>query len=106
MPLSSISTEDPIAIPTKGRTPYTAAGPSKDCTGPFQSGGTLAVWGENYDEGFFRRSNQGGFTVTCERPGKGGYRHAVFLSTKNQKPDSVEREIGVKSRVIIPRRQN
>ena len=56
--------------------------------GALQSGGTLAVWGENYDEGFFRRLNQGGFTVNCERPGKGGYRHAVFLSTKNQKPDS------------------
>jgi spermidine synthase len=51
-----------------------------------QSGGTLAVWGENYDEGFFERLRKGGFTVTCERPGKGGYRHAVFLSTK--KPET------------------
>ena len=25
---------------------------------------------------------QGGFSVTCERPGKGGYRHTVFLATK------------------------
>ncbi len=48
-----------------------------------QPGGTLAVWGENYDEGFFGRLSKGGFTVTCERPGKGGYRHVVFLSTKN-----------------------
>lgn len=48
-----------------------------------QSGGILAVWGENYDAGFFRRLSKGGFTVTCERPGKGGYRHAVFLGTKN-----------------------
>jgi spermidine synthase len=47
-----------------------------------RSGGTLAVWGETYDEGYVRRLNQGGFTVTCERPGKGGYRHAVFLATK------------------------
>jgi len=47
-----------------------------------QSGGTLAVWGENYDEGFFRRLRKGGFTVTWVRPGKGGYRHAVFLATK------------------------
>jgi spermidine synthase len=46
-----------------------------------QDGGTLAVWGENYDEGFFKRLSQGGFAVTCERPGKGGYRHAVFLGT-------------------------
>jgi spermidine synthase len=51
-----------------------------------QSNGTLAVWGENYDKGFFRRLSKGGFTVTCERPGKGGYRHAVFLSTK--KPET------------------
>ena len=47
-----------------------------------RSGGTFAVWGENYDEGFSRRLNKGGFKVTCHRPGKGGYRHAVFLSTK------------------------
>lgn len=47
-----------------------------------QAGGTLAVWGENYHEGFFRRLSRGGFKVTCERPGSGGYRHAVFLATK------------------------
>jgi spermidine synthase len=47
-----------------------------------RSGGTFAVWGENYDEGFSRRLSTGGFEVTCHRPGKGGYRHAVFLSTK------------------------
>lgn len=48
-----------------------------------QSGGTLAVWGEDRDEGFIRRLKQAGFSVTCERPGQGGYRHAVFLGTKN-----------------------
>ena len=48
------------------------------------AGGTFAVWGENYDEGFFRRLTRGGFTVTCERPGSGGYRHAVFLGTKRE----------------------
>jgi spermidine synthase len=47
-----------------------------------RSGGTFAVWGENHDEGFSRRLSKGGFKVTCHRPGKGGYRHAVFLSTK------------------------
>jgi spermidine synthase len=46
------------------------------------AGGTFAVWGENHDEGFFKRLSRGGFTVTCERPGSGGYRHAVFLATK------------------------
>lgn len=45
-------------------------------------GGTFAVWGENYDEGFSKRLSSGGFSVTCERPGKGGYRHAVFIAKK------------------------
>lgn len=47
-------------------------------------GGTFAVWGENYDEGFVKRMSCGGFSVTCECPGKGGYRHAVFLATKKK----------------------
>lgn len=46
------------------------------------SGGTFAVWGENHDEGFFKRLASGGFSVVSERPGKGGYRHAVFLAIK------------------------
>ncbi len=47
-----------------------------------EAGGTFAVWGENDDEGFAKRLSNGGFSVTCERPGKGGYRHTVFLATK------------------------
>jgi spermidine synthase len=43
-------------------------------------GGVLAVWGESYDEGFFRRLTNAGFSVTIERPGRGGLRHAVFLA--------------------------
>ena len=45
-------------------------------------GGIFAVWGEGHDEGFVRRLSQAGFSVTCERPGKGGYRHVVFLAEK------------------------
>ncbi len=45
-------------------------------------GGTFAIWGENPDSGFERRLTSGGFTVRCERPGKGGYRHAVWVATK------------------------
>ncbi|MCK5825409.1 MAG: spermidine synthase [Desulfuromusa sp.] len=45
-------------------------------------GGTLAVWGENPDSGFEGRLASGGFTVRCERPGKGGYRHAVWVAEK------------------------
>lgn len=43
-------------------------------------GGVVAVWGENYDEGFDKRLRSAGFTVTTERPGRGGLRHAVFLA--------------------------
>jgi spermidine synthase len=43
-------------------------------------GGVLAVWGENYDEGFVKRLQSAGFTVTTQRPGRGGLRHAVFLA--------------------------
>jgi spermidine synthase len=41
--------------------------------------GVVAVWGENYDEGFDKRLQKTGFTVTTTRPGKGGFRHVVFL---------------------------
>ncbi|MEA3363538.1 MAG: spermidine synthase [Thermodesulfobacteriota bacterium] len=46
-------------------------------------GGTFAIWGENPDTGFEKRLSSGGFSVRCERPGKGGYRHAVWVATKN-----------------------
>jgi spermidine synthase len=43
-------------------------------------GGVFAVWGENYDAGFVRRLETGGFAVTTARPGRGGLRHVVFLA--------------------------
>lgn len=46
-------------------------------------GGTLAVWGENPDIGFEKRLIAAGLTVRCERPGKGGYRHAVWIARKS-----------------------
>lgn len=45
-------------------------------------GGTFAVWGENPDAGFEDRLAAAGFSVRCERPGKGGYRHAVWVAKK------------------------
>ena len=45
-------------------------------------GGTLAVWGENPDTGFESRLSSAGFSVSCKRPGKGGYRHAVWVAAK------------------------
>ena len=49
-----------------------------------KTGGTLAVWGENYDERFEQRLQKAGFTVTVQRPGKGGLRHAVFLALRGK----------------------
>ncbi len=47
-----------------------------------KSGGTLAVWGENPDTAFEHRLAAAGFSVRVERPGKGGYRHAVWVARK------------------------
>lgn len=47
-------------------------------------GGVVAVWGENYDESFDKRLRGAGFTVTTERPGRGGLRHVVFLARLQQ----------------------
>ncbi|MDD2899923.1 MAG: spermidine synthase [Desulfuromonadaceae bacterium] len=46
--------------------------------------GAVAVWGENYDESFDKRLQGAGFTVTTDRPGRGGLRHAVFLAHLKQ----------------------
>jgi spermidine synthase len=51
-------------------------------------GGTFAIWGENPDEGFTQRLRAAGFTVTLERPGRGGLRHVVFLARLGKGPAS------------------
>lgn len=43
-------------------------------------GGVFAVWGENPDAGFEKRLRGAGFTVTVDRPGRGGLRHVVYLA--------------------------
>ena len=43
-------------------------------------GGVFAVWGENYDAGFDKRLRAAGFSVSSERPGRGGLRHVVFVA--------------------------
>ena len=46
--------------------------------------GVVAVWGDNYDESFDKRLRSAGFTVTTDRPGRGGLRHVVFLGQLKQ----------------------
>jgi spermidine synthase len=50
-------------------------------------GGIFAVWGENYDQGFDKRLRAAGFSVTCDRPGRGGLRHVVYLARVQQRPE-------------------
>ncbi|QWV94522.1 spermidine synthase [Geomonas oryzisoli] len=60
--------------------------------GALKPGGVFAVWGENYDQGFDKRLRQAGFTVTCDRPGRGGLRHVVYLARLESRPQAgVER---------------
>ena len=47
-----------------------------------KSGGLFTIWGENYDEGFDKRLISAGFKTKSERPGRGGYRHVVFVAQK------------------------
>lgn len=48
-------------------------------------GGVLAIWGENHDPEFEKRLGSTGFTTTVHRPGRGGFRHTVYLG---RKPDA------------------
>lgn len=43
-------------------------------------GGVFAIWGEGYDAAFDKRLRSGGFSVTRERPGRGGLRHVVYVA--------------------------
>ncbi len=46
--------------------------------------GMFTIWGENFDEGFDKRLTSAGFKTSSERPGRGGYRHVVFVAKKGK----------------------
>ena len=48
-------------------------------------GGLFTIWGENFDEGFDKRLRTAGFVTSSQRPGRGGYRHVVFIAQKNKR---------------------
>lgn len=50
--------------------------------------GVVAVWGEQYDEGFDKRLKSAGFSVSTDRPGHGGLRHVVFVGQLKQSKKS------------------
>ncbi len=45
-------------------------------------GGVFGVWGENPDAGFEKRLTSAGFSWERLRPGRGGFRHVVYLARK------------------------
>jgi spermidine synthase len=46
--------------------------------------GLFTIWGENFDEWFVKRLASAGFKTRSERPGRGGYRHVVFVAKKGK----------------------
>lgn len=47
-----------------------------------RSGGIFAIWGEAYDAAFERRLEKVGFSVHHEKPGKGGYKHVIYVAQR------------------------
>lgn len=54
----------------------------ENCRDALKKPGVFSIWGENPDIGFETRLASAGFAVTCERPGKGAYLHAVWVAEK------------------------
>jgi spermidine synthase len=47
-----------------------------------KAGGVFAVWSEDPDHAFEKRLKAAGFSVSWQRPGRGGRRHAVYIARK------------------------
>jgi spermidine synthase len=47
-----------------------------------EPGAVLAIWGENYDPSFENRLRATGLAVTVQRPGRGRFRHVVYLGKR------------------------
>lgn len=47
-----------------------------------RSGGIFAIWGEAYDVAFERRLQKVGFKARHEKPGKGGYKHVIYVAER------------------------
>ncbi|MEW6489226.1 MAG: spermidine synthase [Thermodesulfobacteriota bacterium] len=73
--------EGPHAGCAKGADPLYGRGAIERTRSALRPGGVFAVWGEAYDEGFERRLRAAGFSVSTDRPGRGGLRHVVYVAT-------------------------
>jgi spermidine synthase len=61
-------------------------------------GGVFAVWGENYDQGFDKRLKAAGFSVSSDRPGRGGLRHVVYLARIEPRREAARHKEKARSR--------
>jgi spermidine synthase len=48
-----------------------------------KAGGVLAVWSEDPDKAFEKRLKAAGFSVNRQRPGRGGRKHVVYITSKS-----------------------
>lgn len=79
--------EGPHAGCAKGADPLYGRGAIERTRAALRPGGVFAVWGEAYDEGFEKRLRAAGFSVTTDRPGRGGgLRHVVYLAAVGAAP--------------------
>lgn len=76
--------EGPHAGCAKVADPLYGRGAIERTRAALRPGGVFAVWGEAYDEGFEKRLQAASFSVSTERPGRGGLRHVVYVATAPQ----------------------
>jgi len=72
----------------------------EQCRLALKKDGVFAIWGENPDAGFESRLASAGFAVRCERPGKGGYRHAVWVAEKKVAKKQQSSQAGAPKRSV------
>ncbi len=74
--------EGPHAKTNAAKDPFYGGRALKTTAAALSAGGVFAVWGEAPDAAFEKRLTAAGFTVTAQRPGKGGLRHVVYVAQK------------------------
>jgi spermidine synthase len=72
--------EGPHAGTDASNDPFYGSRALKKTLAALSSSGIFAVWGEAADTAFEKRLTTAGFTVTAQRPGRGGLRHVVYLA--------------------------
>jgi len=72
--------EGPHAGTHASNDPFYGSRALKKTVAALSPGGIFGVWGEAADAGFEKRLRAAGFTVTAQRPGRGGLRHVVYVA--------------------------